>query len=103
MPDAPLTPTECAQVLRGLADPTRLRILTALQRGPSSVGGLVEALQIPQYKASRHLAALAELGLVTRERRGRYVYYALSSSVAVEGAVRLELGCCRFLVDQAPS
>lgn len=93
-----LTPTECARVLRALADPTRLRILSALRGGPLPVCEIVDRLGIPQYAASRHLGALLGLGLLVRERRQRRVYYGLGEAVAGDAAATVELGCCRFSV-----
>lgn len=97
-PEAELTATECARVLRALADPTRLRILSLLREGALPVGGVVERLQIAQYAASRHLGALTELGLLVRERRKRRVFYSLRPVVMGLGEATVELGCCRISV-----
>jgi ArsR family transcriptional regulator len=39
---------------------------------------LMTALDIPQPKASRHLATLRDGGLLATERQGQWVYYSLN-------------------------
>ena len=67
-----------------LADPTRLRILGLLTSGEVCVCDLYETLQIPQSKASRHLAYLRRAGLVATDKRGLWVYYTLSVDPAAQ-------------------
>lgn len=67
-----------AKFFRGFADPSRLRILEALRAAPLTVAAIVEATGMSQSNVSNHLACLYDCGLVTRERRGRYVFYRLS-------------------------
>jgi ArsR family transcriptional regulator len=67
-------------VFKALADATRLRILRLLMAGEVCVCNLHEALRIPQAKASRHLAYLRRVGLVTTRREGLWVYYTLATS-----------------------
>ena len=47
-----------AETLKALTDPTRLRIVSLLRHGELCVCDLMEALQTPQSKVSRHLAFL---------------------------------------------
>lgn len=67
-----------AKLFRGLADPTRLRLLEALRAGPQCVSDLVDATGLSQPTVSMHLTCLWECGLVERERRGRFVYYGIT-------------------------
>jgi ArsR family transcriptional regulator len=67
-------------VFKALADATRLRILRLLMAGEVCVCNIHEALRIPQAKASRHLAYLRRVGLVTTRREGLWVYYSLATS-----------------------
>lgn len=71
--------TEAAaeQVFVALADPTRRSILASLAvHGPSTVTDLAARLPITRQAVSKHLALMAEIGLVTPEpgerRRVRY-------------------------------
>ena len=65
------------QVFAALADPTRRAILAALaSRGPATATDLAADLPITRQAIAKHLAMLAEAGLVTAEpgerRRVRY-------------------------------
>ena len=70
--DAPL-PT-LIDVLRALADPTRLRIMRLLTRMELAVGELAQVLDQSQPRVSRHIRILAEAGLVERRREGGWVF-----------------------------
>lgn len=67
-----------ATAFRGLADPTRLRLLTALADGERTVTELVEAVGAPQPRVSTHLAALRGCGFVTSRREHRTVHYRIA-------------------------
>ncbi|MGH3646956.1 MAG: ArsR/SmtB family transcription factor [Micromonosporaceae bacterium] len=69
-----------ANVLKALADPTRLRLLSLVQSSPQSeacVCELTEPLGISQPTVSHHLRILSEAGLLQREKRGVWAYYRL--------------------------
>lgn len=69
-----------ANVLKALADPTRLRLLSLVQSAPRSeacVCELTEPLGISQPTVSHHLRILSEAGLLQREKRGVWAYYRL--------------------------
>ena len=72
----PPPPHRCARAdaLRGwmdeLADPTRLRLLHALEKRELSVLELCEVLALPQSTVSRHLKVLAERGWLMSRREG---------------------------------
>jgi DNA-binding transcriptional ArsR family regulator len=65
------------QVFTALADPTRRAILAALAaRGPATATDLADCLPVTRQAIAKHLALLAEVGLVSAEpgerRRVRY-------------------------------
>ena len=64
-----------AERLRLLADATRLRILSVLREGESSVVQIVAKVGASQPNVSRHLALLLRAGIVTRRPQGRQVHY----------------------------
>jgi ArsR family transcriptional regulator len=65
-----------------MADTTRLRLLMLLSQAPSlCVCHLVDALEAPQPKLSKHLGVLREMGLVTDERKAQWVYYSLKTDL----------------------
>lgn len=69
---------EAVQLLRILADPTRLRLLGLLQGGPLNVTNLCEKLELAQPTVSHHLGLLRSLKLVTNRRQGKQVFYSLN-------------------------
>lgn len=76
---------QLAGVLKALADPARLRLLSmvlAHEGGEACVCDLVEPLGLAQPTVSHHLKVLLEAGLVTRDKRGVWAYYR-----AVPGAL----------------
>lgn len=73
-----------ATICKALGDPTRIRILYALDEGPRHVSALAEELDVPQPTISRHLAILRERGLVDSERDGAWVLYSLAEPGLVQ-------------------
>jgi ArsR family transcriptional regulator len=72
---------ELARGFAALADPVRLRLLSMLASAPSGetcVCDLVEPVGKSQPTVSHHLKVLADAGLVTGEKRGRWVWYAVA-------------------------
>lgn len=72
-----------AAVLKALADPARLRVLSlvkATNGGESCVADLVAALGLSQATVSHHLRVLTEAGLLDRQRRGNWVWYSVAGS-----------------------
>ena len=72
---------ELARVLKVLAEPARLRLLSLIQaqpEGEACVCHLVEPLGLSQGTVSHHLKALLTAGLVTREQRGSWAYYRVA-------------------------
>lgn len=70
--------------LQALATPSRLRILARLQEGPCAATELADAVGMEQSACSHQLRLLRNLGLVTGERRGRSVIYALYDNHVAE-------------------
>jgi ArsR family transcriptional regulator len=69
---------DITDVLGALADPTRVRLLRLIYRQELCVCELMEAVQLPQYKVSRHLLELRRIGLVEATRSGRWMHYRIS-------------------------
>lgn len=67
------------ETLRILADPTRVRLIEALdRRGRASVGSLAAYLPVTRQGVSRQLGILHRAGLVSRRREGMSVSYELA-------------------------
>ena len=66
------------ELLRALASPLRVAIITELGRGARCVHDLVDALEVAQPLVSQHLRVLRGAGVVTGVRRGREIEYTLT-------------------------
>lgn len=66
--------------IEALAHPVRMRLIRTLARGAHTTGELASTWQLSAPEVSRHLAQLREAGLLTAQRRGRYVFYELDLS-----------------------
>jgi len=62
-----------------LADPIRLRIVNLCSASECAVSELTDVLRISQPRASQHVKALCDAGLLTRFRDGQFVYYRAAS------------------------
>ena len=72
-----------ARLLKALADPTRLRLVSmvaAHEGGEACVCDLTEPLGLTQPTISHHLKILVDAGIFTRDKRGVWAYYALVPS-----------------------
>ena len=65
-------------VFSALADPTRRRLLAAVSDTPATATELADGLPITRQAVVKHLSALAEAGLLERERTGREVRYRVT-------------------------
>jgi ArsR family transcriptional regulator len=70
---------DTVELLKALADETRLRIMRVLAKCDSSlcVCEIVDALDLPQYLVSHHLSILRHAGAVEDSRQGTWVMYAV--------------------------
>jgi ArsR family transcriptional regulator, nickel/cobalt-responsive transcriptional repressor len=85
----------CADLLKVLADHTRLAVVEQLLDGPRHVGEINAALRLDASLLSHHLRVLREAGLVTAKRDGKAVLYQLAREVrAARKGKGINLGCC---------
>ena len=79
--EEPLTAQQAEQVaplLKALADPVRLRLMSLIASHPGGeacVCDLTGAFDLSQPTISHHLKVLHDAGLLHREKRGVWVYY----------------------------
>ena len=95
------TNQECADRLKALADPDRLRIVQVLRAGPRNVSELTAELNAEIANVSHHLQILKRERIVETEKQGRFVVYRLHPEVfeATRSATDcLDLGCCAGLL-----
>src|SRR4051812_32976227 len=90
----PLTQPQAEQVaplLKALADPVRLRLLSLVashEGGEACVCDLNDRFDLSQPTISHHLKVLHGVGLLDREKRGVWVYYRASAE-ALSGLATL--------------
>ncbi len=93
-----------AELLKALAEPTRLRLVSLIAGHPGAeacVCDLTAPVGLSQPTVSHHLKILVEAGLLQRTQRGRWAYYrvvpgaleALARSFA-RGAGQAQRGEC---------
>ena len=80
-----------APVFAALGDVTRLRIILRLTEGPQSIAQLTEGEPVTRQAITKHLAVLADAGLVADERSGRERIYSLVTEPLDDARHTLEL------------
>lgn len=66
---------------KALSDPNRREILNLLRAGPMSAGEILEHFQITGASLSHHLSILKNAGLIDDEKKGKYIFYTLNTTV----------------------
>ena len=72
---------QSVEVLKALADPTRLQMIGILKNapGPVCICDFTAAFDLSQPTISHHMAKLREAGLVDVSKAGIWAYYRLAS------------------------
>jgi DNA-binding transcriptional ArsR family regulator len=101
-------PDELAELIarrfRALGDPLRVRMLDQLRDDELSVNELAERLTAGQQNVSKHLALLADAGMVARRKDGNRVYYRIADPAIFDlceqvcGALQTQLSTLAALV-----
>jgi DNA-binding transcriptional ArsR family regulator len=63
---------------RAIGEPLRIRLLDALRDGEATVNELAVEVSTSQQNVSKHLAVLADAGIVGRRKDGTHVYYRIA-------------------------
>ena len=98
MQEGPLAESDAVRVaglLRALADPTRLRLLSYItSQGCDQVPAseLSEKLGVTQPTVSHHMAKLVEAGLLVRQQDGKRARYTVVRQAFQDVQRLLELG-----------
>lgn len=80
---APLARAEAerrAALLKAVADPVRLQLLSIIAASPADeacVCDMTDAVGLSQPTVSHHLKVLVDAGILTRQRRGSWAWFAL--------------------------
>ncbi len=69
-----------AALLKALAEPTRLRLVSLIaghEGSEACVCDLIDPVGLSQPTVSHHLKVLVDAGLIEREQRGKWAYYRI--------------------------
>jgi ArsR family transcriptional regulator len=88
-----------AALFRALGDPARVRIVNLLATAGEAccVCELVEPVGLSQPTVSHHLKKLTDAGLLDREQRGKWAYYAINGEAMARLSSLADLtkgACC---------
>lgn len=67
--------------LKALSDPTRREILRILRKGTRSAGEITEKFDMTGATVSHHLSVLREAKLILQDKRGKYIYYEINTTI----------------------
>lgn len=66
-----------ADMLKSLADPTRLKIIYLLKDGELCACNILESIDKSQSTVSHHLNILRKEGILNGRKEGKWIYYSL--------------------------
>ncbi|MEL7648306.1 MAG: metalloregulator ArsR/SmtB family transcription factor [Sedimentibacter sp.] len=72
------------EILKALADETRLRILSQILKGEMCVCEIEQCLELTQSNASRHLTILKKAGILDSYKNAQWTYYKISEEFLSE-------------------
>lgn len=79
------TPEQVAELLKGLANPTRLRIVDLLSKHHElSAGAIQERIEVSQSLTSHNLTKMTDKGILIRTSWSTENYYSLSDPLFAE-------------------
>jgi ArsR family transcriptional regulator len=81
---ADLDVERAAALFHALSDTIRVRVVALLLSGELCVCELMEELDLAQSRLSWHLKTLADAGVISGRREGRWVYYSLNADAIGE-------------------
>jgi ArsR family transcriptional regulator len=73
-----------ADILKALAQPTRLKIIDFLRDGERCVCEIFPAIEEEQSNTSRHLNMMLSAGVLSRRKDGLKIYYAIKHPEVLE-------------------
>lgn len=95
-----ISTNECAQILKAMADETRLLILKSLFKGEKCGTEIAKELNLSQPHIAHHLRILKNATLVDSWRDGQRVCYRLHpvvhESLRLNNDNAINLGCCKI-------
>ena len=80
---------EFLEIIKALADETRLNIVMLLLKHDFCVGALAARLNISEAAVSQHLQVLRKAGLAKGEKRGYYTHYQVNREMLKKAAQKI--------------
>lgn len=81
-----------AKVFKALGDPTRVKLLSLIAASTGAeacICDLTEPVGLSQGTVSHHMKLLSDAGLVVREQRGKWAYFAIAEGALESAAAAL--------------
>ncbi len=75
---------EYSCLFQALSEETRVRVVEMLTTEKRCACQILEKLEISQPTLSHHMRILSEAGLITAEKRGKWVFYGINEPVFAE-------------------
>lgn len=73
--------TRKAEILKAISHPIRLSILRGLiKNGATNVNNLETGIDVPMATVSQHLTKIRYAGIITKKRKGTYIYYSIKDN-----------------------
>lgn len=69
------------ETMKALADPTRREILKLLRNQSRSAGDISAQFDMTAATVSHHLSVLKEAKLILQEKKGKYIYYEINTTI----------------------
>ncbi|MDH3299804.1 MAG: metalloregulator ArsR/SmtB family transcription factor [Acidimicrobiia bacterium] len=88
---------EMAVILKTLADPIRLRLVSIIGTAPAGEAcacDLPELVERSQPTVSHHLGQLVKAGILDREQRGKWAWFRINGERLESVRRALDLSCC---------
>jgi DNA-binding transcriptional ArsR family regulator len=86
-----------AIICKAIVNPLRQKILTEIGNEKKNVGEISEALSISMSNLSNHLNALYNVGVINREKKGKYIYYYLMDIELLETLIKIKAIISRMI------
>lgn len=86
-----LDTARAAEIFHALSDEIRLDVVALLMDGERCVCDLMADLDLAQSRLSWHLKTLADAGIISGRREGRWNYYSLNTDALAEARAILDM------------
>jgi len=91
-----MTRDDVTLICKAMSDSNRLRVIEMLTTGEKCGCELLEALQVTQPTLSHHMKVLADCGLVSSYKEGKWQHYSINCERFMEFKAYLNaISCCR--------